>query len=1050
MYEGLTDLARKRTQEEQGRLEDEAAANVDSTKARDLRTLSVLTGVVVDKSRNVKAKDSFSLTLYHTSGQRVDCRIEMILRDNQAALNAGGDVLFCEVDDTGRWLLFPPADTTTVSARKGDKQEDLVVMVRGIGRQAWHEMLELKADDAETADDWMSMLGSNPLPPKLVRSLSFLAREEAEKYASEAAAKPLSAEALKQINGSGLEIPIGEPSVLGLKDETKRQVSPQRALVEKPLPKLNLGGGLQKSSQQKWSSPASSRVPARKTVGSGSVVSSDRSTVSGQSTIYSGGSSTPTMSSTSVAPNFQSMGAERGWNNASTSMGPGPTGASGSPDMKHDQTPRKLSRTDDMSKEWMTSPEIREAEAAKARVNSSPRSPRSKDVSPHRPSFNRAISSTPSKDLPTIPRVRKPSDQPTSTTITSSIADQWASISGAGKEHTSLPSRERRQRRSSRTRDSVINTEDLPPPPAHRARPTSLPAAAIKVGSERKPQSPPRKETRALQPLSDNLVVPKPGAKSSQTDKKGKRRSSSPLKHEYAPSVVSSEDDSDESESEVSDLLSEDEDSPTPLVSVTGLRRPSRGPPPSAFRQLSSSKTATLAPSDSASQAPYRSVPSVPTSEKRKAIAMVCTWSDVNMWVPVNPTGEVCSVIVSPGLVEVFETSPAHSRPRSNSSSPASSRESSLTLQPLVGFELTINVMMHGGTGLDITLRSPPTPNSRIKNASSTVLFRSSSMAEKQLLYNLLNHARMNNPTMLALMAARAKKERDHPPAVSFALGEPARHSRASSFGIFGLGRSSKGSSYRASSAPAPQSISGETTESTGSTSRNLLKRLSAGSAFALNRSSVLRKAPGTTASSLSGSSTPVHSQSGYIPSNGPNVPTTSNAAVEGAGMVNNMKVRLHVRGRDQANNGKWVDLGAVRLSILPANSKRSASAAAADPPPTDSGENTPTRPLSMTGTPRIPSATQRPVDPARSKRIVVVSAAKMKPAETFLDAVLPEAAFERIQRIGIAINVWKEQERIAKQGGVLMGKNTVWCVSFGSERECSWVYGLVGRYRYE
>jgi hypothetical protein len=1019
MYDDLTELARKRTQEEQGRLEDEAACNIDVTKARDLRTMAVLTGIAVDKSRKVKAKDCFAMTLYHTSGQRVDCRIEVILRDNQSSLDTGGDVLFCEVDDTGKWLLFPPVDTSTISARKGDKPEDLVVMVKGTGRQAWHEMLELRADDTETATDWMTMLGSNPLPPKLVRSLSFLAREETEKYASETVAKPLSAEALKAINGSDIEVPFGEPSLVATMGGKKRQVSPQRPNVKKA--KLNLGGGLHKSTQQNWLSPTSSRVPPRKPVGSGSVVSSDKSITSGRSTMYSDSSYTPTMSSTSVVPNFQNSG------------------------QRPETTPRKLGRTDDMSREWITSPELREAEAAKGRGDESPKRPRSHEASPQRPNYKRELSSAPSKDLPTIPRVRVPSGQKTSTAITNPTTDQWASMSGVGKEHKALASRDGRERRASRTSPIVPHTEDVPPPPAHSKRPTSMPAAAMK------PQSPAHKETQALQPLSDNLLAPQSVEQSrQQTDKKAKRRSSSPLKHEYAPSVASS-DDSDGSESDASDYLSEDEDTPTPLVSAAHIRRPSRGLPPSAFRQVSSSKAATLAPSDSASQAPYRSVPSVSASDKRKAIAMVCTWSDVDMWVPVNPSGEICSVVVSPGLVEVFEMSETQSKALGSSSSPASSRENSLTLQPLVGFELTINVMMHGGTSLDITLRSPPTPNSRIKSAGSTVLFRSSSMAEKQLLYNLLNHARMNNPTMLALMAARAKRERTHPPAVSFAVDEPARHSRAGSFGIFSFGRGSKGSSYRASSADAPPSISGETTESTGSTSRSLLKRLQAGSAFALNRSSVHRKTSGTvTSSSLSGSSTPVHSQSGVIPANGPSVPTTSNAAVEGAGMVNNMKVRLHIRERNLANNAKWVDLGAVRLSILPASTKRSVSATGAEQSPPESGSNTPTRPISMSGTPRMPSATQRLVDPARSKRIVIVGTDNMKAQRTFLDAVLPEAAFARVMRIGIAINVWKEEETIAKQGGVLLGKNTVWCVSFGSERECSWVFGLVGRYQYE
>ena len=159
---------RRRTREEEARLEDQAASNTDATRARDPRTLGPLEGVTIDTTRQVYAKDFFDFGLSHSSGQRIDCRVELLFRDKPHDKSDAGDILICEVDSIGRWLLFPPVELDLISARAGDSKEELVVMIRGTeSSKSWHELFTLKAADEETAAEWMQMLGLSPRPPNL-------------------------------------------------------------------------------------------------------------------------------------------------------------------------------------------------------------------------------------------------------------------------------------------------------------------------------------------------------------------------------------------------------------------------------------------------------------------------------------------------------------------------------------------------------------------------------------------------------------------------------------------------------------------------------------------------------------------------------------------------------------------------------------------------------------------------------------------------------------------------------------------------------------------
>ena len=83
-------------------------------------------------------------------------------------------------------------------------------------------------------------------------------------------------------------------------------------------------------------------------------------------------------------------------------------------------------------------------------------------------------------------------------------------------------------------------------------------------------------------------------------------------------------------------------------------------------------------------------------------------------------------------------------------------------------------------------------------------MFRCRSPAECERLYGLINWARMNNPTYIALERARPKIQ----PKVTFANDPQPRTQSASGASWYKFGGSSKRSSYRASSGQGPKALS--------------------------------------------------------------------------------------------------------------------------------------------------------------------------------------------------------------------------------------------------
>ncbi|EAQ86073.1 hypothetical protein CHGG_07326 [Chaetomium globosum CBS 148.51] len=171
VFTALQEKARKRHREETARMMDEDANNTDTSRCRDLRNLLSLDGIIMNRTRQVAALDVFSLDLEHSSGQRLGCQVEMIFRDSPALPEDKGDILIRELgNNTRSWLLFPPVPRQYISARLGDDDDSLIVMIRGSHNgNDWYELLKISTNSEEQIDYWLRVLGSHPMPP-LTRS----------------------------------------------------------------------------------------------------------------------------------------------------------------------------------------------------------------------------------------------------------------------------------------------------------------------------------------------------------------------------------------------------------------------------------------------------------------------------------------------------------------------------------------------------------------------------------------------------------------------------------------------------------------------------------------------------------------------------------------------------------------------------------------------------------------------------------------------------------------------------------------------------------------
>ncbi|PLB48167.1 EBP-domain-containing protein [Aspergillus steynii IBT 23096] len=969
-YQSLVTDARRRAREERARLEDESAACIDASRARDPATLGPLAEVKIEKGRRVRARDFFNLSLYHSSGQVIDCRAEFLLRDYDSDNGTGGDLLICEIDHADRWLLFPPMDLAFVSARNGDAKGELVVMLRsGPGHsKPWQELLILRIDEEDIGFEWVQMLGLNPVPPTISRSQSFIERAKQRQRAQTVSANDDASAQNPPTSPTGMDVPIGE--------------------------KAN-GRSLRRSSPREQLSDPS-------TVGS-SLATESRMSIN---TAITRESDYSLAEPSSAKPSPQSQ-----------------------PSILHARDPRKIGTSDDRSP---TGLKRSKAKRVAHKDEDAPPSPglaketiaehdRSGTSSPYRPApstphrhpedsgrseqqtkihkeqyapetptrdppeSSSRVSSVPSMDLPSIPKLRQGSSQ-------SYISDSVEYLSDE-EDYVPIesPTRSKRKGHSRSNSDSSDqgSGEAPPAPPPHSRSPSS-------TGSS----------------LPNTPILSPGGARP-------RRRGSSPLKHEYEPSTASdtySDSDtstvrrydlyseSDYSASDSSDDESEDELSSMPPAKARDMANLA------AQDSLITSATSSLSPSNSVSQGGYRTVPSQP-EKSTTALASVFAWSDKGSWDNVLP--DDCRIIVSPGLIEAYDMKDAGVDGEDMPSK---------KVRPVIALELTPLVPIRRGTAIDISIRSPPTERSKVA-WSNNIMFRSRNADECEALYSLINHARINNPTYIALQNARGPLA-DQPVNM-----EPQNKSG----GLFGWPRRRR--SYRASASPRSLADNSESSVGTMSSAFSALKRFGAGSKmFSISRSSVTSRSRKNEDSLYSSSAASNHS-----PNSGLGRIAAAIKGVDGIGL-SNAKIRLYVR----ETQSKWRDMGAARLTIMPSTPEeppRPETAMGGQSDALDAGEGADDSPPgSGSATPR------RGVE--SEKRILVQGKTRN---EVLLDVCLPESSFERVARTGIAVSVWEETEggAMPKKGGVTGGFSRIYMIQMKSEAEAAYTFGLVGKLRY-
>ena len=996
-YQELVEAARLRANEERARLEDESAANIDTTRCRDPRTLAPISGVIVDRLRRVRARDYFNLALQHSNGQCVDCRIELVFRDEAGDTAKGGDLLICEVDGLGRWLLFPPIKSDLVSARNGDRKGEIAIMIRGFrsdGSQ-WYEVLTLGNEEEQVGFEWVQMLGLHPVPPTIARARSFVGKQCTKRHATEqlpsdhlTSDAPASPTKSRTPSPREVDVPIGEQAGeeskvwsdsptssdtllpandVGHKDADEHSKPTPSRVSTSYIDKVNDLRSLPSQHRAKDTKQPDhmSRAPRsfkealglsgystmsglKRTKAKRISRNTDNSPVSPRSR-----SSKHDSDSRTSSPGHIEAEAQSGYNSASFSQG---DTLSSEPTEKH------------CMDHSSTSVDLEVSKVTSIRLSPSVLMP--------------------SMKLPYIPKVRR-----ASLVLTPTIAPPEEPIwSTPAKSAAALPPVRLSKNRHSPHQNGVEGDNSRPSTPIHKHSDR---------GGLDLSKTPPVEPTRIRH-----------------------RRSSSPLKHEYEPSTESeSSSNSDASTVERHDLESmtetsdeedlEDGDVPTPLMPLGIVKRTPKLPGRPSSLPISEG---TLKPSDSASQAPYKAVPTQPKKAAR-TIALIFSWSDAGSWQSLHP--DECSIVITPGLIEAYEMSAAHSdsKPISTSvpiidankfaddaSTVMSQDNEDKSERPLVALELTPLVPLRRGTAIDISIRSPPTASSQITSGNN-IMFRSRNPEECEALYALINHSRIHNPTYIALQNARGPFASGScfPGAVGRRPSSRASNTRSSWFGGFG-----RSPSYRASSARTPSIAPSESSVGSMSSAFSALKRFGrtgGGGMFNISLSTI---------TSRSGAGSGV----GSVYTSSDNSSGSGVASPIAPGMVANRdgslglkdaKIRLYIR----ETASRWRDMGSARLTILP-----------------------PER-VTLGPDGRTLTTGEHPHG-IHEKRILVNGKTK---GEILLDAQLGESCFERVARTGIAVSVWEdvvgpngEVGVVGAVGGVAGGRAKVYMIQVSKE----------------
>ncbi|EWC44441.1 hypothetical protein DRE_06809 [Drechslerella stenobrocha 248] len=1029
-FQTLVGAARHKVAEERARLEDEAAACIDASRVRDLQTFEICYGVVIEPHRRVRARDIFGLTMQHSLGKKLSKTVELYLRDDskggksKTKSDNNAELMICEIakEDEGRkWLAFQPLPVKWITAKQGPTEGDMVLDVNARlsdGTQ-WRESMVLSADPMIKME-WLHLLGAAAdevskasrmqLDATLVPPMLPPVIDEAERR------MPILTEIETQLKSLGIDDAYSEPPTPGMS-----VISEIDRIPESDTALMNEGA-----------------KPGKPNV---AVV-----VIPGLSDLYDGGAlAVPVYGElphiVQMMPHY--VGKKRISSPPPSTISPMSSASYGPARLQRRRTRHEQRRAEeDRRKEELarTTREIQQKAAAaeKAAPTSPKQGRKSRSQSPSKPaSLSFKIATSP----PTSAHGKKGKveDDEDALSVDEASLLSWydddlrfgrqkggyeladggiiqrarseSGSSGDGSSilsESTLPSamragnsaRSSASSARSKVTGSAHEEDDSPPPVPLHTSPSQEDLRSVSSGSS---GGTVRNASRTSQPY----LAPPSSARGNL-----RRRMSSPLKHEYAPSSATESDggsrspsnlsrsDSDtdsstssEAEDDIEDERSDDELSEAPPQRLEDEDGDLPGPmfeDMIAGRNLHSSGRKDVVQQQYEDISRSRSDRTPPSRHSTKNSvsgyttgAFVFTWSSKGAWEKISE--EENRVALLENFIEVYAAAPDGQQGKT-----------------LLSFEVTPVTPIRRGTAVDLSIRAGSlSTEKRANQQGGTVMFRSRSPQDCEALYNAINTARINACTN----------------GFGGSGGKPGRKGS--------IGRSGSVRGYRAANVDAPggavngvgnPAFPGETASIIMSESSSLG---SLGSAFSAFKGSLRSSIFGGTKSSSGGSWMSSSSTSSGLA--GPRgiinplggIPITGiggEAPYQGTGYVSNLKVKLWKR---ESSGTKWADLGPGRLNVI-------------TPPPGHAAR----------GGGGLSS---------NEKRVVVRD---RKGQNTLLDVVLGESCFERVARTGIAVHVPVEDDGFVPTlvNAGMAGRNCVFMLQFKGENETRETFRIVGK----
>ncbi|CZR54811.1 uncharacterized protein PAC_04695 [Phialocephala subalpina] len=901
--EKVNEYRKVRVREEQGRKEDLKACLTDTTRAFDPKTMESAQGITIDRSRQVTMKDVFQFDMSHSSGQRMELEVELTFREarlqKESDTRDPGDILISGTNVGKSYLLFPPIITTNISARKGDTDNELVVMIRG-GEEnnEWGELLVLEADEKEVRDEWLSVLPAAPFPGIVVRKTM-----------------QLDPETSSMISTAGVDV----KSVVG----TLKKKIPEQAPIGERLRRE-----YEKSAQ--ITRPDSPELPPMESYGPMTTVMKKL------------GRKTVKLLSDDDVYELKDL------NDAMAKAGHKKLRR-----FKPDPNPSTSPKS-----QWVITDAQLDAILMSGALPIIEQEPESKEVK-----MEEERADYREKDALGSIHIPKRRIASTTTPLKENMRPDSAVLLNS---RPTTPSRD----------------DGAPPPPVHRS-----------------PVTPP---TLKNIPVIDSV-----------TPKAGHRRGSSPLKHEYQPSSTSgasSETESvsdDDSYSESDDSLDELEEAEMDDIAgslpaqslIYGTRKVS---PPASIYSL---PNGSVAPLDSASQAPYPEGPSQSaTDDTHKFNAMVTYWNHKKgSWDPVHL--DPCTIKVGPGWIETFEIDSPHALYKdADASTNSLVTPEAAVKNPLIYQELTPSpyIQVRQSNAVDVQVKSTINERSRFKK-SDHIQYRLLNDMDCHRLFMAVKWSRDNNPVFIHLSEQRRINDFG-----SNIVGNQAAKSSGSRW-LF------RKKSFRRKTGQLSDIGEGASTPPSSGSFSSPLKRFSGGGIFNIGKSSVSRVLGGSSAGT---------SSSGFSGVSPPDTPGGSQApsfSMQSSGRVmrdigtNNLPIILYSRA-----GGNWITHGQAFLTI-------------SDPQPHQRQSSTlnhgPTRHV-----------------------LVALKPGKKGPemGRVIIDDVLGADSFSKGGNTGIYVTIWRDvmdengNVGVMPRYGGLSGKTEKWCFQTSRAGDCQWIYMML------